>query len=90
MKDLIAMRLKYKKSYKYTQNHIQDNFLNMGYRYWEKGVLNKVISPELYANPVHDATYRQIDRLFVYLINLVKQIRTQYSIAHDKDTIMIN
>lgn len=84
------MRLKFKKSFRYSQDHFRDNFLNLGYRYWEKGILERVVSPELYANPAHDGTYRQLDKLLVHLVNSVKRIKTQYSIAHDKDSILIN
>lgn len=83
-------KLNRKRSYKEYQKHAQDHFLNMGYRYWEKGILKRVVSKELYSNPVHEGTFSALDNVLIYLVNLVKQIRTQFSIAHDKDTIFIN
>ena len=84
------MKLNKIKSFSYSQRHAQDHFKNIGYKYWENGILNRVISRELFSNPKQDIPYRQIERLIVYLVNAAKQIRTQYSIAHEKDTIMIN
>ena len=84
------MKLNRIKSYTYNQRHAQDKFRNLGYKYWEKGILNRVLSRELFSNPKQDISYRQIERLIVYLVNTAKQIRTQFSIAHDKDTILIN
>lgn len=71
-------------------NHERDNFTNLGYLYYKDGILKNVISPELFSNPKQDANYRQLERLVIYLVNLVKQIKLQFSIAHDKDTIYIN
>lgn len=84
------MKLHKIKSFSYNQRHAQDKFNNLGYIYWENGLLNRVISKELFSNPKQDISYRQIERLIIYLINTAKQIRTQFSIAHDKDTILIN
>lgn len=83
-------KLNKKKSFREHQNHAQDYFTNLGYKYWEKGVLNRVVSKELFSNPVQDKIYEAIDNIFIYLVNTTKQIRTQFSIAHDKDTILIN
>lgn len=84
------MKLNKIKSYTYSQRHAQDKFNNIGYRYWERGILNRVLSHELFSNPKQDTPYRQIERLIVYLVDTAKQIRTQFSIAHEKDTILIN
>jgi hypothetical protein len=84
------MKLNKVRSYKWHQKHAQDKLRNMGYKYWEKGVLNRVLSRELFSNPIQDVPYRQIERLIVQLVNTAKQVRTQFSIAHDKDTIYIN
>jgi len=84
------MKLNHVKSFRLKQRHAHDMQTNLGYKYWEKGILARVLSFELFSNPVQDANYRQIERLITYLVNITKQIRTQYSIAHDKDTILIN
>lgn len=84
------MKLNKVRSFKWYQKHAQDDITNLGYRYWEKGILNRVISRELFSNPLQDRPYRQIERLITNLVNVAKQVRTQFSIAHDKDTIYIN
>jgi len=84
------MKLNKVRSFKWHQKHAQDNFTNLGYRYWEKGILNRVISRELFSNPIQDTPFRQIERLIEYLVNTAKQVRIQFSIAHDKDTILVN
>ena len=48
-------------------------------------LLNKVISPEITANPKHDINYRQIERLIEWLIDSVKRIKLTYAIAVDKN-----
>lgn len=78
------------KTWKQDLLHRHDDFTNMGYLYYKDGILKNVISSELFSNPKQDANYRQIERLLIYLINIVKQIKLQFSIAHDKDTIYIN
>ena len=84
------MKLNKIRSYKWKQKHAQDNYTNLGYHFWENGILNRVISRELFANPLQDVPYRQIERLIESLVQTAKQIRTQFSIAHEKDTIFIN
>jgi hypothetical protein len=84
------MKLNNRKSYYTERYHSHDDFKNLGYQYWKSGVLRHVLSHEMFSNPVQDKNYTQIDKLFIYLVNAVKQIKTQYSIAHDKDTILIN
>ncbi len=78
------------KSFKYKQNHAQDNFTNLGYDYDKFGIFNRVLSYELFSNPNQDKPMRQLERLIQYLVDTAKQIRTQFSIAHDKDTLLIN
>lgn len=84
------MKLNKIKSFNWYKNHAQDDITNLGYRYWERGILNRVISRELFSNPLQDRPYRQIERLIINLVNVAKQVRTQFSIAHEKDTIYIN
>jgi len=84
------MKLKGISSFRKDSRHMRDGFTNLGYQYYKYGVLNKVLSREMFSNPVQDSNYRQIERLIIYLIDMVKQIRTQYSVAHDKETIYIN
>jgi hypothetical protein len=84
------MKLNKVRSYKWYQNHAQDKLSNLGYKYWENGILNRVISRELFSNPIQDVPFRQIERLIESLVNTAKQVRIQFSIAHDKDTIFVN
>lgn len=84
------MKLNKVRSYKWYQKHAQDKMRNLGYRYWENGILNRVISRELFSNPLQDRPFRQIERLIEQLVNTAKQVRTQFSVAHEKDTIFIN
>jgi len=84
------MKLNKIRSYNWYRKHAQDNITNLGYKYWENGVLNRVISRELFSNPLQDVPFRQIERLIIRLVDTAKQLRTQFSIAHDKDTIFIN
>jgi len=84
------MKLNKVRSYKWHQKHAQDKMRNLGYRYWENGILNRVISRELFSNPLQDRPFRQIERLIEQLVNTAKQVRTQFSVAHEKDTIFIN
>lgn len=53
-------------------------------------LLNKVISPEITANPKHDISYRQIERLIEHLIDSVKRIKLTYAIAVDKNDYSID
>ncbi len=84
------MRVNGLKSFKHEAHHWNDNFTNLGYHYETEGILKNVLSHELFSNPVQDTPLRQVERLVVYVVNTIKQIRTQYSIAHEKDTILIN
>lgn len=78
-----------KKSYYYNLKHFNDHFLNLGYNY-SGNILKNTISPEMYANPIQWSNYNQIEKLLLSLINNVKRIRTNFSIAHDKNSTLIN
>lgn len=84
------MRIEGIKTWKQDINHKEDNLTNLGYLYYKDGIFKNVLSPEIFSNPKQDKNYRQLERIMIYLIDLVKQIKLQYSIAHDKDTIYIN
>lgn len=66
--------------------HFMDIKRNVGYDY-HGNLLNKVISPELNANPLQDTNYRQIERLIEWLIDNVKRIKLTYAIALEKDDL---
>lgn len=65
-------------------NHFMDIMRNKGYDY-HGNLLKNVISPELNANPKHDISFRQVERLIEHLIDSVKRIKLTYAIAYDKD-----
>jgi hypothetical protein len=70
--------------------HFMDIHTAKGYDYHGR-LLQKVISPELTANPNQDINYRQIERLIEFLIDSVKRIKLVYAIAVDKnDTYSFN
>lgn len=72
-----------------THEHLYDSFTSKGYDY-HSNILNKVISSEMFANPVNDIPFRQIERLIEHLIDAVKQIKLQYAFAYDKNSKLIN
>lgn len=76
-------------TFNYKYKHINDDFRNQGYHY-ERHILQNVISPELFGNPVNDTPMRQIERLIEYLINAVRQIKLTYAIAFQKNSKNIN
>lgn len=82
-------RIKNMKSFTEVTDHMYDNIKGDGYGY-ERHILQNVLSPELFANRLNDTNYRQIERLFEYLINAVRQIKLTYAIAFPKDSKHIN
>lgn len=82
-------KITYINSFKDEEKHIFDNYTNLGYQY-EHNLLNKVVSQEMFANPINDVPYRQIERLLENLVNQVKQIKLQYAIALPKNSKLIN
>ena len=69
--------------------YIHDNKGNQGYEY-HSNLLNKVLSQEMFANPINDIAFRQIERLFENLIDAVKSIKLHYAFAFDKNSKLIN
>lgn len=64
-------KLKNVASFHEEQDHIFDNYTNLGYHY-EHNLLNKVVSTEMFANKLNDIPMRQIERLVERLVNEVK------------------
>ena len=52
-------------------DHMYDSIKSDGYAY-EQHILQNVLSPELFANKLNDTNYRQVERMFEYLINAVR------------------
>lgn len=79
-----------KKSKYYYASHTHDAFLNLGYKY-HGNVYKNTISPELFnSNGFVSICIARMESLINYLIDAVKQIKLQFSIAHDKNDININ
>lgn len=67
-------------------DHAFDDYTSLGYNY-NKSLLARVLSPELFGNPLNDTPLRQIEKLIQFLINQVKRIKLHYSFAIDKKDI---
>lgn len=79
-----------KKSKYYYASHKHDAYLNLGYKY-HGNVYKNTISPELYnSNTNVKGFIFQLEVLINYLIDAVKQIKLQFSIAHNKNDITLN
>ena len=82
-------RIKNMDSFTEYTDHMYDNYKGDGYNY-ERHILQNVLSPELFANDLNDTNYRQIERMFEYLINAVRQIKLRFAIAFPKNSRHIN
>lgn len=82
-------RLKYITSFSEKEDHIYDDYKNLGYDY-KHHILKNVLSPELFGNPINDILFRQIEKLFEELIQQVKQIKLSYAYTYDKNAKNIN
>lgn len=83
------MKIKNTNTFNFIEDHYFDAYTNIGYKF-EHNILNKVISPELFGNPVNDVPLRQIERLIEFLVNQVKRIKLQYAFALPKDSKNLN
>jgi len=50
-------KLKYTDSFFEDENHIHDNYTNLGYDF-DRNIMKNVLSPEMFANPVNDTPIR--------------------------------
>lgn len=79
-----------KKSKYYYMSHCNDSYLNLGYEY-HGNVYKNTISPELYNSNKNVTNFiLKLEVLINYLIDSVKHIKLQFSIAHDKNDITLN
>jgi len=69
--------------------HFSDIYLNLGYGYSGK-ILNRMTSPELWANPIQIPLLSKLEGMVNFLIEQVKYIKKTMSIAHSKETLNIN
>jgi hypothetical protein len=82
-------RFKYIDSFTENEDHLYDDYKNLGYNY-EHHILKNVLSPELFGNPINDINYRQIEKIFEHLINAVKQIKLAYAFTYPKNAKNLN
>jgi len=82
-------KLKYIDSYFEDEDHIHDNYTNLGYEF-ERNIMKNVVSPEMFANPVNDTPLRQLERLIEFLVNQVKRIKLEYNFALPKNSKKLN
>jgi len=80
---------KIRPSYLTQAKHLNDNFTNLGYDYSGK-LLKNGTSPELWANPQQITLYARLEGLITYVLESSKMIKKWYSIAHSKNTTLIN
>lgn len=83
------MRLSNVSDFNYRKHHQFDNYTGLGHKY-EQDLLNRVVSKEMFANPLNDIPLRQIERLIEYLVNSVKMIKLHYNIALPKNSKQLN
>lgn len=83
------MKLKHKDEFFYEENHVFDNYTNLGYKF-EQNIMKKVLSPEMFANPMNDIPIRQIERLIEFLVNQVKRIKLEYNFTLPKNSKNLN
>jgi hypothetical protein len=84
-----SQRSKVRTSYYASAKHLSDNYLNLGYDYRGK-ILQKVTSPELWANPIQKPLFAQLEGMLTFILEQVKYIKKTFSIAHDKESINLN
>lgn len=74
---------------RYIANHIQDSFTDLGYDY-RFSIFKKTISKVILNNKNNNAILNEIQKMIVYLIDTVKQIRLQYMISLNKNDRNVN
>ena len=83
-------RLKNITSFSDQYNHQYDDFLDTGGYEYHRNILKRVVSPEMFGNPLNDTPLRQIERLIEHLVDNVKQIKLHYAFTFDKNSKRIN
>jgi hypothetical protein len=80
---------KMRASYLSQAKHMNDNFKNLGYDYAGK-MLKHGTSPELWANPQQIGMFGRLEGLLTYVLESSKMVKKWFSIAHSKNTTLIN
>ena len=69
--------------------HVNDNFLNLGYDYYGKLYRNNT-SAELWGNPLQIPFIGRLEAMMTFVLENVKSIKKTFSYAHHRDTLKIN
>lgn len=69
--------------------HTQDYFTDLGYDY-RSHIYEKTVSPEILKNQNNKNILLSVDKMLVFLIDAVKQIKLQYLISLDKNDRNVN
>lgn len=69
--------------------HTQDYFTDLGYDY-RGHIYEKTVSPEILKNQNNKNILLSVDKMIVFLIDAVKQIKLQYLISLDKNDRNVN
>lgn len=85
----IMPRFKYIDTFDELEEHVYDDYKNLGYNY-KHHILKNVLSQELFGNPINDINYRQIEKLIEHLIDAVKQIKLTYAYTYPKNAKNLN
>ena len=69
--------------------HTQDYFTDLGYDQ-RNHIYEKTVSPEILKNQNNKNILLSVDKMIVFLIDAVKQIKLQYLISLDKNDRNVN
>lgn len=78
-----------KRSKYYYGSHTQDYYTNLGYNY-HGNIFKRTLSSEMFINSNQNKILKWLEYHIEFLIDAVKNIKLQFSIARDKDDKNIN
>ena len=78
-----------KRSKYYYGSHTQDYYTNLGYNY-HGNIFKRTLSSEMFINSNQNKILKWLEYHIEFLIEAVKDIKLQFSIARDKDDKNIN
>ena len=78
-----------KHSARFYASHQSDGYTDLGFDYRGK-IFKKTMSPMILQNKVNKNILSRVEDMIVYLIDSVKQIKTQYMISVDKNDRNLN
>ena len=72
-------------SYLYQAKHLNDSFLNLGYKYKGK-IIENGTSPELRANPLQIPMINTLEVMLNFILENAKTVKKWFAIAIDKNS----